>query len=101
MTGLLGFTASEAAADFSAVTVGAKGTDVGTYDAKFADGTAGTVDATAKYIVTAANDGKLTITPVGGIVVTITGNTDSKICDRRILGADAAVSSALHFQDAR
>ena len=73
-----GFTASEAAADFSAVTVGAKGTDVGTYDAKFADGTVGTVDATAKYIVTAANDGKLTITPVGGIVVTITGNTDSR-----------------------
>ena len=73
-----GFTASETAADFSGIKVGAKGTDVGTYDAKFADGTVGTVDATAKYIVTAANDGKLTITPVGGIVVTITGNTDSR-----------------------
>ena len=73
-----GFTGAPDGADFSAVTVGAKGTDVGTYDAKFADGTVGTVDATAKYIVTAANDGKLTITPVGGIVVTITGNTDSR-----------------------
>ena len=73
-----GFTAAPDGADFSAVTVGAKGTNVGTYDAKFAEDTVGTVDATAKYIVTVANDGKLTITPVGGIVVTITGNTDSR-----------------------
>ena len=73
-----GFTGAPDGADFSAVTVGAKGTNVGTYDAKFADGTVGTVDATAKYIVTAANDGALTITPLGGIVVTITGNTDSR-----------------------
>ena len=72
-----GFTGAPDGADFSAVTVGAKGTNVGTYDAKFAKDTVGTVDATAKYIVTEANDGKLTITPVGGIVVTITGNTDS------------------------
>ena len=73
-----GFTGAPDGADFSAVTVGAEGTDVGTYDAKFADSTVGTVDATEKYIVTAANDGKLTITPVGGIVVTITGITDSR-----------------------
>ena len=73
-----GFTSAPDGADFSAVTVGAKGTNVGTYDAKFAEDTVGTVDATAKYIVTEANDGKLTITPVGGIVVTITGNTDSR-----------------------
>ena len=73
-----GFTGSPNGADFSAVTVGAKGTNVGTYDAKFAENTVGTVDATEKYIVTEAHDGKLTITPVGGIVVTITGNTDSR-----------------------
>ena len=73
-----GFTASETAADFSGIKVGATGTDVGTYDAQFPTGTLNTVDATAKYIVTEANDGKLTITPVGGIVVTITGNTDSR-----------------------
>ena len=73
-----GFTGAPDGADFSAVTVGAKGTDVGTYDAKFAENTVGTVDATGKYIVTEAKDGKLTITPVGGIVVTITGNTDSR-----------------------
>ena len=76
-----GFTAVPDGADFSAVTVGAKGTDVGTYDAKFAENTVGTVDATEKYIVTEANDGKLTITPVGGIVVTITGNTETVTYD--------------------
>ena len=73
-----GFTGAPDGADFSAVTVGAKGTDVGTYDAKFAEGTVDTVDTTGKYIVTEANDGKLTITPVGGIVVTIAGITDSR-----------------------
>lgn len=73
-----GFTGAPDGADFSAVTVGAKGMNVGTYDAKFAENTVGTVDATEKYIVTAANDGELTINPVGGIVVTITGNTGSR-----------------------
>lgn len=73
-----GFTGAPDGADFSAVTVGAKGTNVGTYDAKFAKGTVGTVDATAKYIVTAANDGKLTIDPIDNVIVTIVGNTDSK-----------------------
>ncbi len=94
-----GFTASETAADFSAVTVGAKGTDVGTYDAKFAEDTVGTVDATAKYIVTEANDGKLTITPVGGIVVTITGNTDSKLysgAEQSVTGYTVSISSPLY-----
>ena len=76
-----GFTGAPDGADFSAVTVGAKGMNVGTYDAKFAENTVGTVDATGKYIVTEANDGKLTITPVGGIVVTITGNTETVTYD--------------------
>lgn len=76
-----GFTGAPDGADFSAVTVGAKGTDVGTYDVKFAENTVGTVDATEKYIVTEAHDGKLTITPVGGIVVTITGNTETVTYD--------------------
>ena len=73
-----GFTGAPDGADFSAVTVGAKGTNVGTYPAQFQEGTVGTVDATEKYIVAEAKDGKLTITPVGGIVVTITGITDSR-----------------------
>ena len=96
-----GFTGAPDAADFSAVTVGAKGTDVGTYDAKFADGTVGTVDATAKYIVTAANDGKLTITPVGGIVVTITGNTDSRPysgAEQSVTGYTVSTSNPLYTE---
>ena len=45
-----------------AITVGAKGTNVGTYPANFAEGTEGTVDTTEKYIVTKATPGKPTIT---------------------------------------
>ena len=43
-----GFTSAPDGADFSAVTVGAKGTNVGTYPAQFQEGTVGTVDATEK-----------------------------------------------------
>lgn len=73
-----GFTAVPDGADFSAVTVGVKGTNVGTYPAQFPEGTVGTVDATEKYIVAEANDGKLTITPIDSVTVTITGNTGSR-----------------------
>ena len=96
-----GFTAAPDGADFSAVTVGAKGTNVGTYDAKFAEDTVGTVDATEKYIVTEANDGKLTITPVGGIVVTITGNTDSRPysgAEQSVTGYTVSTSNPLYTE---
>ena len=96
-----GFTGAPDGADFSAVTVSAKGTNVGTYDAKFADGTVNTVDATAKYIVTAANDGKLKITPVGGIVVTITGNTDSRPysgAEQSVTGYTVSTSNPLYTE---
>ena len=76
-----GFTAVPDGADFSAVTVGAKETNVGTYPAQFPEGTVGTVDATEKYIVAEAKDGLLTIMPIGGIVVTITGNTETVTYD--------------------
>lgn len=98
-----GFTAVPDGADFSAVTVGAKGTNVGTYDAKFADSTVGTVDATEKYIVTAANDGKLTITPVGDIVVTITGITDSRPysgAEQFVTGYTVSTSNPLLYTEA-
>ena len=90
-------------ADFSAVTVGVKGTNVGTYDAKFAENTVGTVDATAKYIVTEAHDGKLTITPVGGIVVTITGITDSRPysgAEQFVTGYTVSTSNPLLYTEA-
>ena len=98
-----GFTGAPDGADFSAVTVGAKGTNVGTYDAKFAENTVGTVDATEKYTVTAANDGKLTITPVGGIVVTITGNTDSRPysgAEQFVTGYTVSTSNPLLYTEA-
>ena len=74
-----GFTGAPEGADFSAITVGAAGTNVGTYGAIFAKGTVGTVDATGKYIVTEAKNGGLLITPYAGkIVIKIKGATDSK-----------------------
>ena len=70
-----GFTGAPEGADFSAITVGAKGTDAGEYPANFKEGTVGTVDATKKYIVKEANNGQLTITPVTAeVVVRIKGN---------------------------
>lgn len=77
-----GYTGAPADADFSAITVGAKGTNVGTYPANFADNTEGTVDTNKKYIVTKANNGQLTITAnATAIVVKIKGNTLTKTYD--------------------
>lgn len=77
-----GYTGAPADADFSAITVGAKGTEVGTYPANFTEGTKGTVDANKKYIVTKANNGQLTITAdATAIVVKIKGNTLTKTYD--------------------
>ena len=77
-----GFTGAPDGADFSAITVGAKGTNANTYPATFAEGTEGTVDTTKKYIVTKATDGKLVITPVATqVTVTIKGNTKSETYD--------------------
>ena len=73
-----GFTGAPAGADFSTITVGAKGTDAGTYEAKFPERTVGAVDAAKKYIVTAASDGKLVIDPVTDkVTIKITGNSDT------------------------
>ena len=69
------------AADFSAITVGAKGIDAGEYPANFAENTVGTVDKTGRYIVTAANNGKLVINPVTGQLITITANSNEKTYD--------------------
>lgn len=75
-----GYTGAPADADFSAITVGAKGINVGTYPANFADDTEGTVDTNKKYIVTKATPGKLTIKPVE-VTVTIKGNTKTETYD--------------------
>ena len=96
-----GFTGAPADADFSAITVGAKGTEADTYPASFADGTVGTVDATEKYIVTAANDGTLVITPVEEVIVTITGHNDSVKYDgatHTVDGYDVAIDNELYTE---
>ena len=74
-----GFTGAPEGADFSAIKVGATGTEAGTYPANFAEGTVGTVDVTGKYIVTKTTNGNLTIDPIGTVTVTIKGNTGSKV----------------------
>ena len=77
-----GFTGAPEDADFSAITVGAAGTNAGTYGAIFAKGTVGTKDATGKYIVTEAKNGALLIKPYANeIVIKIKGATDSKTYD--------------------
>lgn len=63
-----GFTGAPEGFDFSAITVGAKGTDAGIYPAKFADGTVGKTDAAKKYIVVEAIDGSLVISPISTII---------------------------------
>ena len=56
-----GFTGAPEDADFSGITVGANGTDAGTYPAQFAEGTVGTIDKTKKYIVASVENGSLVI----------------------------------------
>ena len=92
-----GFTGAPDGADFRAITVGAAGTNVGTYDAIFPDGTKGTVDGTGKYIVTEAINGTLTITPVTDkVVVTITGHNDTVTyngSEQSVEGYDVSISA--------
>ena len=91
-----GYTGAPADADFSAITVGAKGTEVGTYPASFAEGTVGTVDANKKYIVTEANNGQLKINPVTDkVTVTINGHKDTKTYDGKehsVTGYDVTIT---------
>ena len=91
-----GFTGAPADADFSAITVGAKGTKVGTYPANFTEGTKGTVDANKKYIVTKANNGALVINPVTDkVTVTINGHKDTKTYDGKehsVTGYDVTIT---------
>ena len=77
-----GFTGAPEDADFTAITVGAKGTSAGEYPAEFPEGTVGTVDATKKYIVVEANPGALVITAhAGEVVLMIRGKSDRKVYD--------------------
>lgn len=93
-----GFTCSENNAKFD-LTVGATGIMVGEYDAKFAENTVGTVDATKQYIITEAKDGKLTINPIDKVTVTITGNNktvDYNGAEQTVTGYTVSISNPLY-----
>lgn len=65
--------------EFSGVYASGTGKEVGEYDINFVDETVGKIDTTTKYIVANTVKGTLTITPIDTVIVTITGNTDSKV----------------------
>ena len=84
-----GFTGAPEEADFSALSVGAEGTDAGTYKADFDADVVGTVDATGKYLVVSAENGTLTINPCADeIVVKVVGATKNSTYD----GTEQSVS---------
>lgn len=98
-----GFTGAPEDADFTAITVGAKGTSAGEYPAKFPEHTVGTVDATKKYIVAEANPGALVITAhAGEVVVIIRGHNDMKVYDGTeytVTGYDVEISNPRYTEN--
>lgn len=74
--------------DFKGVHASGTGKEVGKYDIDFVGETVGKTDTTAKYIVANTVKGSLTITPIDTVVVTIKGNTDSKVYN----GAEQSVT---------
>ncbi len=74
--------------DFKGVHASGTGKEVGEYDIGFVGETVGKTDTTAKYIVANTVKGTLTITPIDTVVVTITGNTDTKVYN----GAEQSVT---------
>lgn len=71
---LTGYTSAPEGVTFENVTASGSGTNVGEYDVTFSENPVGTTSKDAKYIVTEANPGKLTITP---LKVTVTGKSDT------------------------
>ena len=74
--------------EFRDVYASGTGKEVGKYDIDFVGETVGKTDTTAKYIVANTVKGTLTITPIDTVVVTITGNTDTKVYN----GAEQSVT---------
>ena len=91
-----GFTGAPKGADFSAIEVGANGTDAKTYPANFPENTVGTVDETEKYIVTKTTNGQLVIEKRK---VTLTSASDSKVYDGTALTKKEVTVSGDGFAD--
>lgn len=71
---LTGYTGAPEGVTFEAVTASGSGTDKGEYNVTFSDGAVNKISTDSKYIVTEANPGKLTITP---LALTVTGKSDT------------------------
>ena len=69
-----GYTSAPENVTFEDVTASGSGTNKGEYDVKFATDPVNKVSTDEKYIVTKANSGKLTITP---LALTVTGESDT------------------------
>lgn len=81
--------------DFKGVHASGTGKEVGEYGIDFVGETVGKTDVTAKYIVANTEKGTLTITPIDTVVVTIKGNTDSKVyngTEQSVTGYDVEIS---------
>lgn len=81
--------------EFRDVYASGTGKEVGEYAIDFVGETVGKTDVTAKYIVANTEKGTLTITPIDTVVVTIKGNTDSKVyngTEQSVTGYDVEIS---------
>ena len=88
--------------DFKGVYASGTGKEVGKYDIDFVGETVGKTDATAKYIVANTEKGTLTITPIDTVVVTIKGNTDTKVyngAERSVTGYTVVSISDTNYKD--
>ena len=71
---LTGYTGAPEGVTFEAVSASGSGTNVGEHDVKFTADPVNKISTNEKYIVTEANPGKLTITP---LELTVTGKSDT------------------------
>lgn len=88
--------------DFKGVHASGTGKEVGKYNIDFVGETVGKTDTTAKYIVANTVKGTLTITPIDTVVVTIKGNTDSKVyngTEQSVTGYDVEISDPKYTRD--
>ena len=88
--------------DFKGVHASGTGKEVGNYGIDFVGETVGKTDTTAKYIVANTVKGTLTITPIDTVVVTITGNTDTKVyngAEQSVTGYTVVSISDTNYKD--
>ena len=88
--------------EFRGVYASGTGKEVGEYAIDFVGETVGKTDTTAKYIVANTVKGTLTITPIDTVVVTITGNTDTKVyngAEQSVTGYTVVSISDTNYKD--